>query len=93
MDSPGFESRSGQHIFLFSKTPKTALGPIQPHIHWVLGVSPGVKRPEREADNLPQSGAEVKSEWICTCTPHVCLHDVHVDFQFVETKKGWGRKA
>jgi hypothetical protein len=36
----------------------------------------GVKRPEREADHLPQSSAEVKNAWSYTSTPLVRLHDV-----------------
>jgi hypothetical protein len=39
-------------IFLFSTASTTALGPTQPHIQWLLGgFSPGVKRPESEADH------------------------------------------
>jgi hypothetical protein len=38
-------------------------------IQWVLGaLSPGVKRPECEADNSPPTSAEVKKMWICTST-------------------------
>jgi hypothetical protein len=37
---------------------------------WVPGVlSLEVKRPEREADNSPPSGAEVKNAWSYTSTP------------------------
>jgi hypothetical protein len=40
---------------------RTALGPTQLPIHWVPGaLSPGVKRPGREADQSPLSSAEVK---------------------------------
>ena len=39
---------------------------------WVIGfISPGVKRPEREAYHSPCS-AEVH-EWICTSTPHAFM--------------------
>jgi hypothetical protein len=39
---------------LFSKSSRPVLGPTQPPIQWVLGVlSPGVKRPGREADHSP----------------------------------------
>jgi hypothetical protein len=50
-------------IFLFTTASKTALGPTQPPIQWVLGaLSLGAKRPMREADHSPPSNAEVK-EW------------------------------
>jgi hypothetical protein len=40
---------------------RTALEPTQPPIQWVPGtLSLGVKRPGREVDHLPLSGAEVK---------------------------------
>jgi hypothetical protein len=46
-------------IFFASSRP--VLGPIQPPFQWVLGaLSPGVKRPGREADHLPPTSAEVK---------------------------------
>jgi hypothetical protein len=32
-------------------------------------LSPGVKRPSREADHSPQPSAEVKKTWIHTSTP------------------------
>jgi hypothetical protein len=34
-----------------------------------LGLSPGVKRPGREADHLPPASTEVKKMWIYTSTP------------------------
>jgi hypothetical protein len=47
-----------------------ALGPTQPPIQWVPGaLSLGVKRPEREADHLPPSSAEVKNAWSYASTP------------------------
>jgi len=33
-------------------------------------LSPGVKRPGREADHSPPSSAEVKNAWIYTSTTH-----------------------
>jgi hypothetical protein len=60
----GFDSRRGLGIFLFTTASRTALGPTQPPIQWVL-VSPslGVNRQGREADHSPPSSAEVK-EWV-----------------------------
>jgi len=40
-----------------------------------LGSSPEVSRPEREADHLHLSSAEVKNAWRCTSTP-VRPHDL-----------------
>jgi hypothetical protein len=58
---PGFDSRQGLGIFLFTTASRTALGPTQPHIQWVPGaLSMGVKRPVRESDHSPPSSAEVK---------------------------------
>jgi hypothetical protein len=63
MDDRGFRVRfpMGAGIFLFTTASRTALGPTQPPIQWVLGaLSLGVKRPGREADHLPPSIAKVK---------------------------------
>jgi hypothetical protein len=42
-----------------------------PPIQWVRGggVSPGLKRLWREADNSPPTSAQVKKTWIYTSTP------------------------
>jgi hypothetical protein len=56
--------------FLFSKSSRPALGFTQPPIQWVPGaLSPGVKRPRREADHSPPTSAEVKKMRIYTSTP------------------------
>jgi hypothetical protein len=56
--------------FLFTTASRTALGPTQPPIQWVPGaLSLGLKRPGREADHSPPSGAEVKNAWSYTSTP------------------------
>jgi hypothetical protein len=60
-------------IFLFSTASRAAQGSAQPPIQWVSGaVSPGVKRPGREADNSPPSSADVKN---CGAIPP--LHHTH----------------
>jgi hypothetical protein len=48
-------------IFLFITAYRTALGLTQIPIQWLPeALSLGVKRPGREADHSPPSGAEVK---------------------------------
>jgi hypothetical protein len=57
----GFDSRRRLGIFLFTTVSRTALGPTQSPIQWVLGaLSLGVKRSRREADLSPPSSVEVK---------------------------------
>jgi hypothetical protein len=41
--STGFESRQGQAIYLFSKTPRPALPPTQPPVKWAPALFPGDK--------------------------------------------------
>jgi hypothetical protein len=56
-----FDSRRRLGIFLFTTTPRMALGSAHPYIHWVPGaVTMGVKRPGREADHSLPPSAEVK---------------------------------
>jgi hypothetical protein len=65
----GFESRRRLGIFLFTTVSTPALGPTKPPIQWIPGtLSLDVKRPGREADDSPQSSAEVKE-----CV-ELCLH-------------------
>jgi len=60
----------GLGIFLLTTASRTALGPTQPPIQWILeAVYLGVKRSRREADHSPPSSAEVNNAWICTSTP------------------------
>jgi hypothetical protein len=60
----------GSRIFLFSTSHRPALGPTQSAIQWVPGaLSPGLKRPGREADHSPPTNPEVKKMWIYTYTP------------------------
>ena len=47
LDGPGIESRWGRD---FPHPSRPALGPTQPPVQWVPGLSPGVKRPGSGAD-------------------------------------------
>jgi hypothetical protein len=63
-----FESRKGKE-FLLSTSFRQVLGPIQLSIQWLTGtLSPGIRRPGREADHEPTTSAEVKRVWIYTST-------------------------
>jgi hypothetical protein len=67
---PGFDSRQGQEILLFSTGPRPSLGPTQPPIQWVPGaLSPGVKRSGRLAGHLLPSSAEVKNDGAISPSP------------------------
>jgi hypothetical protein len=60
----------GARIFTSPRRHRPALGPTQPPIQWVReSLSPGVKRPGREADHSPPTSAEVKKTWVYTSTP------------------------
>ena len=57
MDGPGIESRWGGGDFPHLSRP--ALGPTQPPVQWVPGLSRGIVRPERDADPSPPSSAVI----------------------------------
>jgi hypothetical protein len=54
---PGFDSRHGKIVFLFSTASRPTLGFTQPSMQWVLGI----KRPGCEAELSPPSSVEVKN--------------------------------
>jgi hypothetical protein len=57
-------------IFLRSTSSRLVLGPTKPLVLWVpVALSPGVKRPGRDADHSPPTSAEVKNTWNYTSTP------------------------
>ena len=59
LDGPGIESRWGRD---FSHLSRPALGPTQPPVQWVPGLSRGKMRPGRAADHSPSSSAAVIEE-------------------------------
>jgi len=59
LDGPGIESRLGRG---FPHLSRPALGPTQPPVQSVPGLSRGKERPECEADPSPPSSAAVKEE-------------------------------
>ena len=56
LDGPGIESRWRRD---FPHPSRPVLGPTQPPVQWVLGLSQGKYRPERDADPSPPSSAVV----------------------------------
>jgi hypothetical protein len=71
---PGFNSLQGQGIVLCYTASRPALRLIQPPIQWIPGaVSPGLKRPGREANHIPPPSAEVKNAGIIPPLRHTSL--------------------
>ena len=66
LDDPGLESRWGRD---FPHLSRPALGPTQPPVQWVPGLSRGKERPGRDADPTPPNSAVVKKEYSYTFTP------------------------
>ena len=57
LDGPGIESRWGRD---FPHLSRPALGPTQPPLQWVPGLSRGKERPGRDVDPSPSSAAVMK---------------------------------
>jgi len=56
LDGPGIEFRWGRDFLHLSRP---TLGPTQPPVQWVPGLSRGKERPGRDADPSPPSSAVV----------------------------------
>jgi hypothetical protein len=64
------EHSAGAGNFSLRHRVQPGLVPTQPLIQWVsVAISPGIKRPGREADHSPPSSAEVKNACSYTSTP------------------------
>ena len=66
LDGLGIESRWGRD---FPHPSRPTLGPTQPPVQWVPGLSRGVKRPGRGVDHPPPSSADVEGRvelYICS---------------------------
>ena len=57
LDGPRIESRWGRD---FPHLSRPALGPTQPHVQWVPGLSQGKERTGRDTDPSPPSSTVVK---------------------------------
>jgi len=64
LDCPG-SNRGGDEIF---RPSRPALGPTQPPVEWVPGLSRGKVRPGRAADHSPPSSAAVMEQYSYTST-------------------------
>ena len=79
VDGPGIEYRWGRD---FPHLSRPALGPTQPPVQWVQGLSRGKERPGRDADPSHPSSAVVKKEYYTptppmgrtACTEPQCLY-------------------
>jgi hypothetical protein len=66
LDGPGIESRWGRDFLRMSRP---ALGPSQPPVKWVPGLSRGQRRPGRGADHPLPPSAEIKIEYSYISAP------------------------
>ena len=76
LDGPGIESRLGRDFPHPSRPP---LGPTQPPIQWVPGLSRGVKRPGCDFDHHPQLAPRLK-ERAELCRAFMAFSRVNVIF-------------
>lgn len=75
-EKSGFKFRQTQEIYLsYLLALRPAMESTQPPIQWIQeATSSSAKRPEREADKSPTSGAEIKNSWNRTSTfPYIFM--------------------
>jgi hypothetical protein len=89
----GLRIRRRQDVFLFPKTSRPILGPIQPTIQWIPGFFPGQEWQRHDADNSPPSSTEVKNERSYIPITLIRLHGVdsklHLYFNSPLKPKRW----
>jgi len=85
----------GKVFALFTTASRPALGPTQPSMQWVpAALTPGIKRPGREADHPPPSNPGVTNVWSYTSTPpyvfkmwHLVKHSDSCTFIFTNVNE------
>jgi len=71
----GLNFGRGKKFFSSLKYQKQPWSPTQPPSQWVpKALSPQVKWLGHAGDHIPQSSAQVTSEWNYISTPPICLH-------------------
>ena len=61
-----------QQVSLFSEASRPAVRPTKAPVRWVAGgggLSPAIRRPDREGDNVSPSSAKSKNNWTYISTP------------------------
>jgi hypothetical protein len=77
LDDRGVRVRVRLRLRISSTSSRPALGSTWPPLQCVPGaLSPGIKRPLREADHSTPASAEVKKMWIYTSIPPIRFHGV-----------------
>ena len=88
------ENGNGYFSFTFPKHPYRLWAPLSFLFNGYLeALSLGIKWLEREADQLPQSNADVKSKQSCTSPPHICRHGGNGDNFSFTFKRVWAAIA
>jgi hypothetical protein len=73
---PGFDSRQVRKNFVFSRASRPTLEPTQPPIQSVEGaLSPGLKRPRREANGSPSSNTKFENGGVIPPLPYTSSWD------------------
>ena len=65
------------------------MGPTQPTVQRVAEYVSVLKRPGRKGDHSPAFNINVKNEWSCTSTLHICLNEMGRNNTFC-TRIVWG---
>lgn len=74
-----FEFRQRQEILIFAIKPDLSWGPIRTPMKWILGSFLGLRRSERELEDLLPSSAEFKNECKYICNSLLYSHDLLTD--------------